>query len=204
MILHFYVFVSVGAKTFLFAKILVRREVTKLAISREKKEELIGGYLDQLNVSEAVIITGYRGLKVSQVEQLRKKVREADGSFTIVKNTLAERALKEAGLPVVEEMLTGPVGIGFCRNNVSGVAKAITDFAKQNELLTIKGGLLGNRVIDEVGVKNLANLPSLDVLRAQLLGLINAPASQLVGVVAGGVRQLVNVFNAYAEKDAEA
>lgn len=175
-----------------------------MAISREKKEELIGGYLDQLNVSEAVIITGYRGLKVSQVEQLRKKVREADGSFTIVKNTLAERALKEAGLPVVEEMLTGPVGIGFCRNNVSGVAKAITDFAKQNELLTIKGGLLGNRVIDEVGVKNLANLPSLDVLRAQLLGLINAPASQLVGVVAGGVRQLVNVFNAYAEKDAEA
>jgi large subunit ribosomal protein L10 len=178
--------------------------VTNLAISREKKEVLIKEYLDQFNVSEAVIITSYRGLRVSQVEQLRRKIREAEGSFAIVKNTLAERALKEAGLPAVDEMLTGPVGIGFCHHNVSGVAKAITDFSKQNELLAIKGGLLGNRVIDEVGVRNLANLPSLDVLRAQLLGLINAPASQLAGVVAGGVRQLVNVFNAYAEKDAEA
>ena len=174
-----------------------------MAISREKKEELVKEYLDQLNLSEAVIITGYRGLKVSEVEQLRKKIRDAEGSFAIVKNTLAERALKDAGLPIVEEMLIGPIGIGFCHNNVSGVAKAITDFSKQNELLTIKGGLLGDRVIDEAGVKNLANLPSLDVLRAQLLGLINAPASQLAGVVAGGVRQLVNVFNAYAEKDTQ-
>lgn len=175
-----------------------------MAISRDKKEGLIKEYLDQLNVSEAVIITSYRGLRVSQVEQLRRKIREAEGSFAIVKNTLVERALKEAGLPVVDEMLTGPVGIGFCHHNVSGVAKAITDFSKQNELLAIKGGLLGNRIIDEAGVRNLANLPSLDVLRAQLLGLINAPASQLAGVVTGGVRQLVNVFNAYAEKDAEA
>lgn len=175
-----------------------------MAISREKKEELVKGYLDQLNSSEAVIITGYRGLKVTQVEQLRKKIREADGSFAVVKNTLAGRALQEAGLPVVEEMLVGPVGIGFCHHNVGGVAKAIADFSKQNEFLTIRGGLLGNRIIDEAGVKNLASLPSLDVLRAQLLGLINAPASQLTGVVAGGVRQLVNVFNAYAEKDAEA
>jgi large subunit ribosomal protein L10 len=178
--------------------------VTNLAISREKKEELIKDYVDQLNVSEAIIITGYRGLRVSQVEQLRRKIRDAEGGFAIVKNTLAGRALQDAGLPVVEDMLIGPVGIGFCHNNVSGVAKAITDFAKQNELLTIKGGLLGDRIIDEAGVKNLASLPSLDVLRAQLLGLINAPATQLAGVVAGSVRQLVNVFNAYAEKDAEA
>ncbi len=175
-----------------------------MAISREKKKELLKGYTEALNVSEAVIITGYRGLKVSQVEQLRKKVREADGSFAIVKNTLAERALREAGIAVDSDMLIGPIGIGFCHHNVGGVAKAITDFAKQNELLTIRGGMLGNRIVDEAGVKNLANLPSLDVLRAQLLGLINAPATQLAGVVAGGVRQLVNVFNAYAEKDAEA
>jgi large subunit ribosomal protein L10 len=178
--------------------------VTNLAISRGKKEELVKGYVDELKVSEAVIITGYRGLKVSQVEQLRRKIRDADGGFAIVKNTLAERALKEAGLPVVEDMLIGPIGIGFCHNNVSGVAKAIADFAKTNELLTIKGGLLGESIIDESGVKNLANLPSLDVLRAQLLGLINTPATQLAGVVAGGVRQLVNVVNAYAEKDAQA
>jgi large subunit ribosomal protein L10 len=182
----------------------LRREVTNLAISREKKKDLVKGYVDELKVSEAIIITGYRGLTVSQVEQLRRKIRDADGGFAIVKNTLAERALQEAGLPVVEEMLIGPVGIGFCHSNVGGVAKAIADFAKTNELLMIKGGLLGESIIDESGVKNLANLPSLDVLRAQLLGLINTPATQLAGVVAGGVRQLVNVVNAYAEKDAEA
>jgi large subunit ribosomal protein L10 len=176
-----------------------------LAITRAKKETLVSKYAHELNSSEAIIITGYRGLKVSELEQLRKKIREADGSFAVVKNTLAQRALSEAGLHIADDMLTGPVGIGFCHANVSGVAKAVVDFAKgSNDRMTVIGGLLGNRVIDEAAVKNLANLPTIDVLRAQLLGVINAPASQLVGVVAGGVRQLVNVFNAYAEKSSEA
>jgi len=96
------------------------------------------------------------------------------------------------------------VGIGFCGNNIPGVAKAFADFSKSNEILEIKGGLMGNKVITEDDVRNLAKLPSLDVLRAQMLGLINAPASQLVGVVAGGVRQVVNVLNAYSEKGGEA
>jgi large subunit ribosomal protein L10 len=79
--------------------------VNNLAISREKKEELIQSYIEELNLSQAVIITSYRGLKVSQVEQLRKKIREADGSFAIVKNTLAARALQE-GLPVAADLVT--------------------------------------------------------------------------------------------------
>jgi large subunit ribosomal protein L10 len=86
---------------------------------------------------------------------------------------------------------------------VTGVAKAVTDFSKDNDLLVIKGGYMGAKIISDIAVKDLASLPSLDVLRAQLLGLINAPASRLAGVVAGGVRQLVNVVNAYAEKEAE-
>ena len=113
-------------------------------------------------------------------------------------------ALAEAGLSVPEEMMFGPMGIGFCGNNIPGVAKAVADFAKANELLAIKGGLMGSKVISEDDVQNLAKLPSLDVLRAQMLGLINAPASQLVGVVAGGVRQVVNVLNAYSEQGGEA
>ena len=171
-----------------------------MAISRAKKEELIEKYVEQLNKSEAIIITEYRGLKVKDLQQLRAKIREANGSFAVVKNTLAQRALAEAGLPTPEKLLAGPVGIGFCGNNIPGVAKAIADFAKDYEVMQIKGGLLGNRVIDETGVRNLAKLPSLEVLRAQLLGVINAPASQLVGVLAGGVRQLVNVVHAYSEK----
>lgn len=175
-----------------------------MAISRAKKEELVQNYVEQLNGSDAIIITNYRGLSVSELQELRNKIREVDGAFSVVKNTLAQRALAEVGLSLPDEMLTGPVGIGFCRQNTPGVAKAITDFAKSNELLIVKGGLMGNKVIDEAAVKSLASLPSLEVLRAQLLGVINAPASQLVGVLAGGVRQLVNVFNAYAEKSSDA
>jgi large subunit ribosomal protein L10 len=178
--------------------------VNNLAITREKKDDLIQRYVTELNDSEAIIITSYRGLKVKDVEKLRRRIRDADGSFAVVKNTLATRALTEAGWTVADDLLAGPVGIGFCHHNISGVAKVITDFSKENDLLVIKGGVLGTRVINEAGVKSLATLPSLEVVRAQFLGLLNSPASRLAGVVAGGVRQLVNVLNAYAEKDKEA
>lgn len=174
-----------------------------MAISREKKESLIEDYVGRLKDSEGIIITEYSGLTVVQLEQLRKKIREADGSFAIVKNTLARRALADAGLPVPKELLVGPVGIGFCHQNITGVAKAMTSYAKENELAVIKGGLMGQSVIDGAAVKSLADLPSIEVLRAQLLGLINAPASRLTGVIAGSVRQVVNVINAYAEKGSE-
>ena len=185
-----------------------------MAITREKKEELVAQYVQDINDSEGLIITEYRGMTVPQLQELRAKIREAEGSYTIVKNTLAKLALKEAGLTVDDSLLTGPVGIGFCHHNLPGVAKAMTDFAKDNETMIIKGGLIGNSVIDEDGVNQLTKLPTLDVVRAQLLGLLNTPASQLVGifnapasqfvgVMSGGVRQVVNVLNAYATKNPE-
>jgi len=121
----------------------------------------------------------------------------------LVKNTLIQRAIEKAGLPAIDDLLTGPVGIGFCASNVPGVAKALTDFAKRNDSLEVKGGLMGSTLLDQAAVKSLASLPSLDVLRAQILGLINAPATQVVGAIAGSVRQVVNVVKAYAEKDGE-
>lgn len=175
-----------------------------MPISRAKKEELVDEYKQQLNESEAIFIADYRGLKVIEIQELRAKIREAEGNFSIVKNTLIRRALSEAGLPNVEEAVTGPIGVGFSDHNVTGVAKAMVDFANGNELLEIKFGIMGDRILDEAAIKALASLPSLDVLRAQLLGLINAPASQLAGVLAGGVRQLVNVINAYSETEGEA
>jgi len=175
-----------------------------LAISRKKKEQLIQKYVDQLNSSEAIIISDYRGLTVSELQELRAKIREVEGSFAVVKNTLARRALSDAGLPVPEDMLFGPIGLGFCGSNIPGVAKAFTEFAKTNEELEIKGGLMGSKIISDEDIKSLAKLPSLEVLQAQLLGLINAPASQLVGVVSGGVRQVVNVIHAYSETGGEA
>ena len=175
-----------------------------MAITRAKKEELIQQYVEQLNGSEAIVFTSYRGLTVADLQQLRQKIREAEGSYSVVKNTLARRALSEVGFSVPDEMMTGPVGICFCRQNIPGVTKALTDFAKANEVLVVKGGLMGDQFIDEAAIKSLASLPPLEVLRAQLLGVINAPASQLAGVLSGGVRQLVNVFNAYSEQSSEA
>jgi len=174
-----------------------------LAITRAKKEVLVQQYVEQLNGSEAIVFTDYRGLTVADLQLLRKKVREAEGSYSIVKNTLARRALSEVGLSVPNEMMIGPVGICFCQQNIPGVTKALTDFAKDHDLLVVKGGLMGDKVINEAAVKSLASLPPLEVLQAQLLGVINAPASQLAGVLSGGVRQLVNVFNAYSEQGSE-
>jgi large subunit ribosomal protein L10 len=175
-----------------------------LAITREKKEELVQEYTERLNGSEAVIITDYRGLTVPEIQALRAEIRKVEGGFSVVKNSLARLALQEAGLPVVDEMLIGPVGMGFCNQNITGVAKAVTDFAKANDKLEVKGGLLGDQIMDEAAIKSLASLPTIEVLRAQLLGVINAPATQLTGIIAGSVRQVVNVVNAYAEKDADA
>ena len=176
-----------------------------MAITREKKEKLVEQYVEQLKSSEAIIITDYRSLTVPDLQELRAEIRKAEGSFSVIKNTLIRRALEESGFSIPEELLKGPVGVGFCSNNIPGVAKAITNFAKDHEALVVKGGLMGgNRIIDETAIKNLASLPPIEVLRAQILGLINAPASQLVGVVVGGVRQVVNVVNAYATKEDDA
>jgi len=184
-----------------------------LAITRAKKEELVEKYVGLLNESDGIVISEYRGLTVKDLEELRGKIREAEGSFAIVKNTLARRAISDAGLPIPEDMLVGPVSISFGHRNLAGVAKVLTEFVKKNELMTIKGGLVGENIINEANIKDLADLPPIEVLRAQLLGVLktpgtqlatvlNAPASQMVNVLAGSARQLVNVLNAYAKKEA--
>ena len=127
-----------------------------MAITKAKKEELVQQYVEQLNGSEAIVFTSYRGLTVADLQQLRQKIREAEGSYRVVKNTLARRALSEVGFSVPDEMMTGPVGICFCRQNIPGVTKALTDFAKDNEVLVVKGGLMGNQFIDEAAIKSLA------------------------------------------------
>ncbi len=186
-----------------------------MAITRQKKEELVADYINRLSESDGVIIADYRGLSVKEMEELRGKVREAEGSFSIVKNTLVRRAFSEAGLVVPEEMLIGPVGVGFGHHNLTGVAKALTEFAKESDVMTVKGGVIGQNIIDEKAVKDLADMPPIEVLRGQLLGLLNTPGTQLVtvfnapatemaNVLSGGVRQLVNVLTAYSSKEAEA
>ena len=172
-----------------------------MAVTKEKKEELVADILEKVKKSQVVYVTNYQGMTMNQFNTLRGKLKEWNGAYHVVKNTLAARALKEAGLAVPTEMLEGPVALGFAYGDIGGMAKALLDFAKDAEPFKLKGAVLGQQVMSPKDVEALSTLPPLPVVRAQLLGMIGAPASRLVGVVAGGVRQVVNVVKAYSEKD---
>ncbi len=172
-----------------------------LAISKERKTELLKEYAELIQKSQGMILVEYRGLNMKGMDPLRSKVREAAGELHVVKNTLAQKALKDAGRAAPVELFTQTTAIGFAFTDVAGVAKALTTFARDNEFVKVKGALLGGQVLSNKDVSALAELPALPVVRGQLLGLLSAPAARLTGVVAGGVRNIMNVVKAYSEKE---
>jgi len=174
-----------------------------LAISRARKEELIAQYEEAVKKSTALLFTDYRGLTTAQVDRLRAAVRDTDGSVSVVRLTLLQLALKNAGYPVPMELLSGPVAVGFCYGDVPAVAKAFRAFAKEMDKASTRGGIVGHRVVTQAEVEAIADLPPLEVVRAQLLGILSAPARGVAGAVAGGVRQVINVLNAYAQGEKE-
>jgi large subunit ribosomal protein L10 len=171
-----------------------------LAISKERKDDLLKIYAELIGKSEGMVLIEYRGLNMKGMDPLRRKVRDAAGELHVVKNTLALRALRDAGRPAPENLFGQTTAIGFAFSDVPAVAKALTAIAKDSEFVKVKGALLGGHVLSAKDVEALSELPPLPVLRAQLLGLLSAPASRLTGVVASGVRQVVNVVKAYADK----
>jgi large subunit ribosomal protein L10 len=175
-----------------------------LAISRQRKEELVAQYIELLNGSRAVFLTEYTGVTVNQLEELRGEIRKADGAFHITKNTLLRHALQEVGRSLPDELLTGQTAAGFALGELPSLAKALVDFAEEEETFAIKGGLMNGEFLSAAEIEALAKLPSLDELRAQIIGLVNAPARNVATTVSNGVRQLVNVINAYATQEEEA
>jgi len=171
-----------------------------LAITKEKKQELVKSYAEEFSRSQAAILTDYRGLTVTELNQLRNKMREAESGYRVVKNRLVKLALKEAGLPVPENLLQGPTAIGFCYEDVIAPAKVLTKYAQKSKVLTIKGGILGERVIDAKAISSLADLPPRDVLLAQLISGIQSPLAGLVNVLSGTLRGLVTVLRARADQ----
>jgi len=169
-----------------------------LALTRQKKETLVNEYVEKLQRSQAVIVAEYRGLTTKQLQSLRRDLRNAQSELAVAKNTLIGRALTEVGLPTPESLLTGPVAVTFCYDEVAAPAKVMTKFAKDSKILIVRGGLLGQTVFDEAGVQSLTELPSKDQLRAQVVGTLQAPISGLVNVLAGTLRGLMNVLNARA------
>ncbi len=175
-----------------------------MAISREKKQQMVADYVDKVSRSKAVILADYRGLTVASMTELRERLREVDGLFQVIKNTLFARALEEAGIPIPTEYMQGPVAAGFCLGDSPPIAKVLMDFAKETQILQIHGAIMGDRFLDAKAVGVMADLPPREILLAQLLGAVQGPMGSLVGTITAPLRELVQVLQARSEQGQEA
>ena len=173
-----------------------------MAISKEKKKEIVDQYGDWLEKSKAFVIAEYLGMTVKDMDELRTRVREAGGEFHVIKNTLMKRVLEKGGLDYEEDHFLETTAIGFAFEDAPALAKAMSDFAKESSFLKIKAGYLDRRLMSTAEVVALANLPPLPVMRARLMSTILAPASQLTRTLAEPGRQIAAVLNAFGEAKA--
>jgi large subunit ribosomal protein L10 len=172
-----------------------------LAISKERKREVVAQYGEWASRSQAMFLTEYKGMTMQQLDELRRKIRELGGEFHIVKNTLASLAFKEQGLPLPEGFFEGTTAVGVAFSDAAAMAKAMTEFTRTTEFIKVKGGYLDKQPMTAQDVKALADLPPLPVIRAQLMGTILAPASQLARVLAEPARRVASVLKAYADRE---
>ncbi len=170
-------------------------------MDRSQKADSVAQLSDVFNEAGVVVITRNLGMSVAQSTELRTKMRDAGASYKVAKNRLAKLALKDTDYTGLEEYLNGPTAIAYSTDPVAA-AKAAVEFAKTTDKIEIVGGSMGAQKLDEAGVRALASMPSLDELRAQLVGLVYAPATKVAQVVNAPAAKLARVFGAYAAKDA--
>ena len=168
-------------------------------MNRTQKEEQIALLNNIFSEAGVVIVTQNTGLKVSEITDLRKQMRVAGGSFKVAKNSLVKIALKGTEYEKMAEMFSGPTCIAFSDDVVSA-PKVVASFSKINEKLVIVGGAMGQKTLNVGEVRSLAELPSLDELRAKLLSIINTPATRIAGVLQASGGQLARVISAYSSK----
>src|SRR4249919_3118107 len=169
---------------------------------KTEKERIVAELTEKLKDTPTLFVADYRGLSVTEIDDLRTKVIEQGARFTVVKNTLTKRAAEEAGADALLAMLEGPTAIAFIEadGDMVAVAKALADSARTTKILAIRGGILDGSPIGEDDVKNLATLPPLDVLRGQVLGAITAPLITVVGLISAPVRDLIGLIDARIEQ----
>ncbi len=170
-------------------------------MDRSQKADTVAALNATLNEVGLVVVTRNLGLTVAQSTDLRNKMRAAGASYKVSKNRLARLALDGTHYAALGDLLTGPVALATSVDPIAA-AKVAIDFAKTNDKLEIVGGAMGSLVLDANGIKALATMPSLDELRAKLIGLVQAPATKLVQVIQAPAGQLARVMAAYAAKEA--
>jgi len=169
------------------------------SVDRSHKEALVTSLHEQLSGTACVVVTHQTGMTVAEVTDLRRRMRAAGASFKVTKNRLARIALTGTKFERLSALFTGPTAIAFSRDPVAA-AKVAVEFANKNEKLTIVGGGLGEQQLDAAGIKALATLPSLDLLRAKLLGMLQTPATRIASVLQAPGGQVARVLGAYARK----
>jgi len=170
------------------------------AVNRSEKAEAIVELNQIFKDANLMVITRQTGLTVQEVTDLRRKVRAAGASYKVAKNRLTLRALEGTRFTALGSLFKGPTAIAYSEDPVAA-AKVIAAFAKNNEKLTIVGGALGENTLDVAGIQALATLPSLDALRATIIGLLQAPATKVAVVLAAPAGQVARVFAAYGAKE---
>lgn len=168
-------------------------------MNRTEKKELVSHVNQQLQDSVSVVVAHYKGMTVAEMTDLRGRLRAAGAGMKVSKNRLAKLALAGTSYESLSDMLTGPTAIAFSADPVSA-AKILVEYAKANEKLVIVGGAFGEIKLDVNGVKNLATMPSLDELRARIIGMINTPATRIAAILQAPGGQVARVINAHATK----
>ncbi len=172
-----------------------------MALSRKEKEQLVQEYGEKLGRAQVMIWAHYRGIDVGQMTRLRRQAQDAGAETIVVKNTLMRLALENSELPYDPEMMAGPCLVTFGYDDVGPAAKVVADFARgSQERLTIIGGIVGGQLVAANQVQALTDLPSREVLLAQVLGGVQAPVTGLVSTLSAVVRGVMNVLNARAEQ----
>jgi large subunit ribosomal protein L10 len=150
---------------------------------RPEKVAVVAEVRERLEGADAALLTEYRGLNVKALADLRRQLRPAGGEYKVYKNTLVRFAVRELGADELEALLTGPTAITFVTGDAAAVAKTLRDYARTNQALVVKGGMLGTKVLSAADVQALADLPSRDVLLAQVAGAFQAPLTKLAGLL---------------------
>lgn len=165
---------------------------------RTQKEQVVADLAKQLGESETLMVADYRGLTMPEIDELRSRLLEAGARFRVVKNTLTKLAAEQAGTTDVLQLIDGPTAIAFldAEGDPVAVAKVLNEVARAHDVLVIRGGVLEGTIVGEDEIKRLATLPPVDVLRAQLAGVVFAPLTTVVGLFTAPLRDLVGVIDA--------
>ena len=170
-------------------------------MQRKDKEQVVADLVERLRGSDTLILADYRGLSVSELDDVRTKLLEHGARFTVVKNTLTKRAATEAGLETLTALLDGPTAIAFVGDgDMAAVARTLNDTARRTRVLEIKGGILQGAPMEAAQVVELASLPPADVLRGQVLGAIVGPVTSIVGLFAAPLQDFVGLLDARVDQ----